>query len=113
MYHNKGEEEEEYAEYPDREEYPLAGRYSQKDAAEGSFGAGRLMAGNEVQKPAAGNSSVTGKRYVYNRAKTVNEFRETVLCILHIMKVVPRQDSPFTLRCEGLLYLPERQYVLY
>ena len=34
MYHNKGEEEEEYAEYPDREEYPLAG--------------------NEVQKPAAG-----------------------------------------------------------
>ena len=54
MYHNKGEEEEEYAEYPGREEYPLAGRYSQKDAAEGSFGAGRLMAGNEVQKPAAG-----------------------------------------------------------
>ena len=50
MYHNKGEEEEEYAEYPDREEYPLAGRYSQKDAAEGSFGAGRLMAGNEVQR---------------------------------------------------------------
>ena len=51
---DKGEEEEEYAEYPGREEYPLAGRYSQKDAAEGSFGAGRLMAGNEVQKPAAG-----------------------------------------------------------
>lgn len=54
MYHNKGEEEEEYAEYPDREEYPLAGRYSQKDAAEGSFGAGRLMAGGKTQKPAAG-----------------------------------------------------------
>ena len=48
MYHNKGEEEEEYAEYPGREEYPLAGRYSQKDAAEGSFGAGSLRSRRQV-----------------------------------------------------------------
>ena len=53
MYHNKGEEEEEYAEYPDREEYPLAGRYSQRTQQKVALEPG-ADGRRETQKPARG-----------------------------------------------------------
>lgn len=61
MKHSKGMEEEEYAVITDREECSKAGRYSQKEAAEGSFGAGKLMVEKRVLQQVSTYSCVKGE----------------------------------------------------
>ena len=88
-------------------------------SAEGSFGAGKLKeqreAGrafferdsacrSELCSKFSRNSSVTGKRYVYNRAKAVNAFRENSTLHFAHNEGGTALISPFTQLCEGLFF---------
>ena len=85
--------------------------------AEGSFGAGKLNEQLSIDRTACAdiepevycsrfsrNSSVTGKRYVYNRAKAVNAFRENSTLHFAHNEGGTALISPFTQLCEGLFF---------